>query len=171
MSIYHIHHIVPRHAGGTDNPENLIKVTVAEHAAFHYERWIMLNELYDYIAWKSLSKQITFAEATKLAHRKGSKKGGKSLQAYVHSDDKIFKDFTNRISKTLKEYYSCYGHHWVGKEHSEKTKDKIGEKNSISQLGTKNSQYGTMWITNGSINKKIKKNDYIPNGWYKGRLV
>lgn len=34
----------------------------------------------------------------------------------------------------------------------------------------KNSQYGTMWITNGRENKKIKKDvDNIPDGWYKGR--
>ena len=39
------------------------------------------------------------------------------------------------------------------------------------QQGTKNSQYGTMWITNGFENKKIKKIDKIPKGWYKGRVV
>jgi len=36
--------------------------------------------------------------------------------------------------------------------------------------GEKNSQYGTMWITNGNINKKVKCDDIIPDGWYKGRL-
>ena len=35
--------------------------------------------------------------------------------------------------------------------------------------GERNSQYGTMWITNGSQNKKIKSLELIPNGWYKGR--
>jgi hypothetical protein len=36
--------------------------------------------------------------------------------------------------------------------------------------GSKNSQFGTMWITNGIENKKIKKDlDIIPEGWYKGR--
>jgi len=34
-----------------------------------------------------------------------------------------------------------------------------------------NSQFGTIWITNGSINKKNKKNDIIPNGFYKGRIA
>jgi hypothetical protein len=33
----------------------------------------------------------------------------------------------------------------------------------------KNSQFGTMWITNGVDNKKIKKNDEIPFNWNKGR--
>ena len=38
--------------------------------------------------------------------------------------------------------------------------------------GSNNSQYGTYWITNGNINKKIKKDvDLIPEGWHKGRVI
>jgi hypothetical protein len=39
------------------------------------------------------------------------------------------------------------------------------------QLGEKNSQFGTMWITNSESgeSKKIKKGDLIPDGWVKGR--
>jgi hypothetical protein len=40
---------------------------------------------------------------------------------------------------------------------------------SEKQSGEKNSQFGTMWITDGVTNKKIKKNDTIPEGWCKGR--
>lgn len=40
------------------------------------------------------------------------------------------------------------------------------------QVGPKNSQFGTMWITNGAENRKIKKDlDSIPEGWYKGRQM
>ena len=45
------------------------------------------------------------------------------------------------------------------------------EKNSISQKGEKNSQYGSMWITKDFENKKIKKNEPIPIGWVKGRYL
>lgn len=56
-----------------------------------------------------------------------------------------------------------------GKAHSDEAKKKIGEANS-KLIGSKNSQFGTMWITNGQENKKIKKDvDIIPEGWYKGR--
>lgn len=41
----------------------------------------------------------------------------------------------------------------------------------MSQKGTKNSQHGTMWITNGAESKKITKNELIPEGWLKGRKV
>lgn len=54
-------------------------------------------------------------------------------------------------------------------KHKEETKKKIGLANSKHQTGEKNSQFGTMWITNGKINKKIKKDSIIQEGWNKGR--
>jgi hypothetical protein len=58
-----------------------------------------------------------------------------------------------------------------GKNHREETKKNIGEANS-KMIGNKNSQFGTMWITNGQENKKIKKDiDFIPEGWHKGRSI
>ena len=53
----------------------------------------------------------------------------------------------------------------------EESKIKIGYTNSIKQLGTNNSQYGSCWITNGLENKKISKDDTIPSGWHLGRTI
>jgi hypothetical protein len=39
------------------------------------------------------------------------------------------------------------------------------------QKGNKNSQFGTMWITNGEKNLKIQKNQNIPKGYYPGRIL
>lgn len=42
------------------------------------------------------------------------------------------------------------------------------------QRGNKNSQYGTCWINDGKTNHKIKKeelDEYLLNGWNKGRIV
>ena len=36
--------------------------------------------------------------------------------------------------------------------------------------GEKNSQYGTIWITNGTENKKIKNSEDIPENWRRGRI-
>ena len=33
----HTHHIIPKHAGGTDDPSNLVQLTVEEHAQAHKE--------------------------------------------------------------------------------------------------------------------------------------
>jgi len=53
-----------------------------------------------------------------------------------------------------------------GKKHSEKTKQIMSEK----QKGEGNSQFNTMWITDGKQNKKIKKTAPIPKGWWAGRV-
>lgn len=60
---------------------------------------------------------------------------------------------------------------FYGKKHSEYTKRAIGEKNAIAMKGKGNSQYGSMWITNGKESMKIKTVDNIPEGWYKGRVI
>ncbi len=54
----HIHHIIPRHVGGTDDPENLIELTVEEHAEAHRKLWEEHNRWQDFVAWKALSGQI-----------------------------------------------------------------------------------------------------------------
>jgi hypothetical protein len=60
---------------------------------------------------------------------------------------------------------------WLGKSHSEETKNKIGKTNSLKQKGKGNSQFGTCWITNGTENKKINKTDKLPKGWEFGRKI
>jgi hypothetical protein len=87
----------------------------------------------------------------------------------LKTDDKFRCEFQMKVSTGLKQKFEKDGHHWSGKKHSEKTKKRISEANS-KMTGSKNSQYGTMWITNGTENKKIKKEvDIIPEGWCKGR--
>jgi len=39
------------------------------------------------------------------------------------------------------------------------------------QQGSTNSQFGTMWITNGASNKKVPKDQLLTEGWYKGRKI
>lgn len=58
-----------------------------------------------------------------------------------------------------------------GKSHTLETKKKISVANSVKQSGMKNSQFNTMWITNGTINSKISKVDTIPYGFKKGRTL
>jgi len=60
---------------------------------------------------------------------------------------------------------------FLGKTHTEEFKKMIGLVNSKKQIGEKNSQYGTHWITNGEKNLKIKKGDKIPKGWKMGRKI
>jgi hypothetical protein len=40
-----------------------------------------------------------------------------------------------------------------------------------NQIGKNNSQFGTMWITDGVRSQKISVSSEIPTGWRKGRLI
>ncbi|QMP83831.1 MAG: hypothetical protein [Caudoviricetes sp.] len=63
---------------------------------------------------------------------------------------------------------------WIGRKHKEETKILIGKKNSETQKGSKNSQFGTVWLNNGATNKKVKKEKvdfYYEQGYTKGRLT
>ena len=77
-----------------------------------------------------------------------------------------------KISDSINALYKS-GHQgsFTGKKHTEETKRKIGLTNSNYQSGCKNSQFGSMWITNDIESIKIKKTDVIPNGWRKGRII
>jgi len=115
---------------------------------------------------------------TEVERKRISKLGAKALIERLNNDTEFKRKYvenskTNAIRlhqegklKTWKDTYS-----WSGKKHKEESKKKIGEKNSIHQKGSGNSQYGTMWITNGIESIRIKKNDIIPEGWKKGRVI
>jgi hypothetical protein len=55
----HKHHIIPRHAGGTDCPENLVELTIEEHAEAHKKLYEKYGKVQDKLAWMGLSKMIT----------------------------------------------------------------------------------------------------------------
>jgi hypothetical protein len=52
----------------------------------------------------------------------------------------------------------------------QKLREKFSKAMSISQKGKNNSSYGTRWITNEIENRKINKEDIIPDGWRAGKV-
>jgi len=42
MIIWHNHHIIPEHAGGTNDPSNLVRVNIAMHSFLHKLRSQMI---------------------------------------------------------------------------------------------------------------------------------
>lgn len=100
-------------------------------------------------------------------HKKTSKLGQHKSRIIMN---KLLKEngdwahnYKDKISKAKKRH--THGNGRKGTRLPDQTKEKI----SKSNLGSKNSQYGTVWITNGLKNKKIDKQESIPEGWYRGR--
>ena len=66
-------------------------------------------------------------------------------------------------SRTHKRHSPSHTYAWFREAHSQAM--------SASQSGCGNSSYGTMWITNGSDNARIRKWESIPDGWQRGRDI
>lgn len=59
---------------------------------------------------------------------------------------------------------------YLNKDHNFQEKRRARFKELNHSVGTRNSQYGTMWITDGNTNSKVPKTADIPDGWRKGRV-
>ena len=70
----HIHHIIPKYMGGTDDPSNLIELTVEEHALAHKKLYEEHGNQEDFMAWHMLLGQIGKDEALFMARSIGGKK-------------------------------------------------------------------------------------------------
>lgn len=120
--ITHKHHIIPEHMGGTDDPSNLVEVTVEKHAELHKQLWEDLGHWQDKIAWQTLSGQITVAEAIKKAQSLGAKNRKKRFGTENHFYGKKHKqDTIELISK--KKMGNIPGN-----------KNKFGDENKQSRL-------------------------------------
>ena len=140
MSIYtHKHHIIPKHIGGTDDPSNLIELTIPEHAEAHRVLFEEHGRWQDELAWKMLSGRIGNEEAVRLASSLANL--GKK-----HSEESKKKMSIAKKGKTYSEEHKKKiglaqkgNTNWLGKKHSEETKKKIGlaTKKYWSDINTK----------------------------------
>jgi hypothetical protein len=77
MTIYHKHHIIPKHMGGTDDPSNLIELTVEEHAEAHKNLYEKYNKPEDYAAWQGLSGMMDKQQIISYMQSEASKRKNK----------------------------------------------------------------------------------------------
>lgn len=109
-------------------------------------------------------------EKHKIIAQKGGQSFAKKLKndkAFFEKHSKLCSDRFKKLHKNGKIKYNTF----EGKKHSDETKLKISNTLKNITLGENNSQFGTIWITNGKTNKKIKKYGEIPKDWYKGRII
>jgi hypothetical protein len=85
MTIWHTHHLLPRHAGGTDDPSNLVKVNKAMHAFLHRLRYLETGDLYDLAAANQLSGGWSVEKARREAMKEGWRRSPKAQQATLEN--------------------------------------------------------------------------------------
>lgn len=112
---------------------------------------------FDYINSNAESRILKNQKAARVVNSLRLERYGKKL----HSPETL-----EKLKQTGRQRY-LEGFRLVGSFeghcHTIQTKRAIGEANK-SMVGLKNSQFGTVWITNGESNKKIKKNPIFLKG-------
>lgn len=109
--VTHKHHIKPRHMGGSDDPSNLIELTVQEHALAHKTLFEQHGRWEDEIAWKCLSGQITQAEAIIESVKKANTGRKHTLEQ----------------KQARSQRMNGSGNHFYGKTHDTEARQKIAE--------------------------------------------
>ena len=120
---------------------------------------------FSYINSKGLNVDVTQQRENNPSFSKNaSLAGAKAKQELFKNNPEWSHNYRKKLSESAKGQQN-----FKGKTHTEETKKRMRNSHKNKHDGSKNSQYGTMWITNGTENKKIKRIDSIPVGWYKGR--
>lgn len=72
----------------------------------------------------------------------------------------------------FRKYVRENGGAFLGRKHTEETREQMSlvAKKRLEDP-TKNTQYGTCWITDGKSSKKMKKVEKLPRGWKLGRVL
>ena len=115
----HTHHIIPKHAGGTDDPENLTELTVEEHAEAHRLLFEQYGRWQDRLAWLALSGKTTFSEAKRVAA---------SIGFFKHLSSEMREAYRERAIQMRKEgKLANIGDIMRGKPFDEKHKEKLSD--------------------------------------------
>lgn len=141
----HKHHIIPKHAGGTDEPSNLIELTTEEHAEAHKKLYEQYGRWQDFYAWQGLSGQIGKEELIRqiqsVANSKPKSEETKKKMSEWQIGRKLTKEHTENISKKQKERWS------QGKYDVEKLRlSRIGFKQSQHQKDRARETFECAWI-------------------------
>jgi hypothetical protein len=172
----HHHHIIPKHMGGSDSAENLIELSITQHAMFHYCNWRLWGKVEDELAWRGLVKYLPKKEIiSKLIAESNRNRPHSQLSKDVSSkllkerwNDPEFKIKQIELLRKMSPNARLLACTPDAIEKKKKTLQRIGH-----QQGEKNSMYGKMWITDGTKegSYRIDKNQDIPEGFRKGRVL
>jgi hypothetical protein len=112
--MYHKHHIIPKHMGGTDDPSNLIELSVEEHAEAHRLLFEKYGRKEDWLAWQGLAGTIGKEE---LIHQKMILGGRNSWDKLTPEQRKIKLENFNKLKIGNKH---ALGKTWKLSEQSKK---------------------------------------------------
>lgn len=110
----HKHHIIPRYMGGTDDPSNLVELTVEQHAEAHRQLYEQYGNWQDYVAWQGLAKLDANFDAAKQSMIEGGRKGA-SKSNLRWKDPVLSEKYKKQLSEKMKGRFTGQDKVWNGK--------------------------------------------------------
>ncbi len=180
----HKHHIMPRYRGGSDDPSNLVEVSVVQHAMWHFCNYQLWGEPEDRLAWRALAGSVGREEIIVEKQKIAGLRSGEKTKQKLKEDPEYYATIVERLRSFHRsdEYKRKNAEHLhsvqsiaveaskspEAKAKRKKTQEKIG-----FQKGEKNSQYGTRWIHNLElkVSSRVKRDYPLPDGWKEGRVI
>lgn len=101
-----------------------------------------------------------------------SKMGKCSMKKFwtkYENDENFKKEMDSKTLNNFSLYVKLHGNPFKGKKHTNETKIKMSKSHKGKCVGDKNGSYGTIWITDDNFDRKINRNESIPDGWRRGR--
>lgn len=135
----HIHHIIPKHMGGSNDPSNLIELTVEEHAEAHRKLYEEHGHWQDHIAWKALSGQI------------GKEELRRQLTSYANAGKELTEEHKDKIREARKKQVPPNKGRKFSKEHRKKISE--NQKNAPRSAESNEKRSKTM---SGIAKPKVK---------------
>lgn len=114
----HKHHIIPKHMGGTNDPENIKALSIEEHTEAHRLLYEEHGKIEDRLAWMGLSGMIGRDEIIKELMTENGRKNGNNAYlkkigihdpVYLNSEEykKICSDNGKKIGNMMAESGHC----------------------------------------------------------------
>lgn len=161
MKLTHIHHITPTHMGGTNDPSNLIELTVEEHAEAHRKLYEQYGHWQDYAAWQGLSGRMSKEEIIryKLSQtHKGKKLSPEHIEILREKGKKLVGDKNPMYGKKQSdEQKIAISKANKGKIVSESTKEKIRQYRLGKKQTVKSNEKNRQWHTGQVLSDETKK--------------
>jgi hypothetical protein len=143
-----IHHIIPKHEGGTDDPSNLVKLPRKLHQEVHYRRWLVYENISDLYAFQLLGGNLSDEELSKIYEDqvKLCKRDQEKLTTARLKSDKWKQSYQSEEYRERKREQSILLNK-LGKINSEKSSKLISErKKSVKNYNSRHiSVYGKVW--------------------------